>query len=408
MRVFLLAFFLIFQFSLLWAKTDFRSGYLINNQNDTIPGLIKYKEGNFDVCIFKPTSTSEEHAYYPEDIQAFAYTNDKYFESRNIDTNGKTQRVFIEVLVRGNVSLYRYKSRVFVEKVNDKFYELEVEEKTIIVEGQNVKSKSTKHLGILRYLLSDCGQLSSKINSVKLFQKPLTKLIEEYNICVSADYISYKDQKPWSKVTFGVISGYNFSSLNFTAYNSNFPSAIFDSDLKSNSPSAGVFFDISSPRINERISFHPEIWYIAPRYYAYVVEEGSSITKRNDIYFNFSAIKLPAALRFTFPSKKVIPFFYFGLANYVIFKKESKTILEEEYITTNIITTREYPPLDIGRHQLALYGGAGMYFKIGEQKTLFIDARYESGDGIIYEKYNPNNTLSSKTTTLSVLLGLNF
>lgn len=409
MKLSAFAFVMLFNVTVVFGQSDFRPGYLINHQHDTISGFINYKERNFEVCIFKLGQVNASTTYLPESIQAYWFENDKYFESRIINVEDSVRRVFLEVLVRGKVSLYYYKNRFFVEKDGVEFHELESEKKEVYIDGKVSYQQSTKYMGLLTYLLRECDHLSSKIAGGKIGQKSLTKLIEAYNSCVSTEYVSYKDSKPWTKISFGVAASYDLSWLDFNITYTNYTNYLTIHDFQSENFSIGGFLDIASPRINERISFHPELWYVAPRYFVYFEEEEYLYIERNEVFVNFSAVKIPMALRYTFPFRKFTPFLNAGMTNYLIFNGESKRILETENKNTHTITTQEDVPIDVGRYQAGIYGGMGIHYALGQKSTLFLETRYERGNKLVHDKFDPNiNVLKSKMATLSILLGINF
>src|SRR5688572_22358710 len=92
-----------------FAQTDFRKGFVITLQRDTISGLVNYREGAnaHEICEFKKLENLNATSYRPDEIFGYGFLDDKFFESRKVQEENKSPRVaFVEVLVKGMVSLY--------------------------------------------------------------------------------------------------------------------------------------------------------------------------------------------------------------------------------------------------------------------------------------------------------------
>ncbi len=81
-----------------FGQNDFRSGFIITLENDSIQGQVDYRSNsqNYKSCIFK--GEQGELEYFPNQIVGFGYTNDKFFSSQIIEGS------FVEVLVDGDIS----------------------------------------------------------------------------------------------------------------------------------------------------------------------------------------------------------------------------------------------------------------------------------------------------------------
>ena len=58
-----------------FAQKDFREGYIVTKENDTIQGLIDYRGDirNSEKCVFKQNAESSDIEYLPADINAYLY-----------------------------------------------------------------------------------------------------------------------------------------------------------------------------------------------------------------------------------------------------------------------------------------------------------------------------------------------
>ena len=123
-----------------FAQSNYKPGYVIVNQGDTLRGYIDYKEWNStpESINFKPkTNQGERQRLTVKNISAFCIDSLDYFKrySGNIsmdyidaahvsytrDTSYKTDSIFLRLLVKGNrLSVYSYtddiKTRYFIQQ----------------------------------------------------------------------------------------------------------------------------------------------------------------------------------------------------------------------------------------------------------------------------------------------------
>jgi hypothetical protein len=104
------------------AQHDYRMGYIITNEQDTVYGLIDYRSDirNAFTCSFKKNETDIVTDYTPSDIAAYRYIDNKYYISRNIGSENVPKQVFLEYLVNGVAKLYYYR-----DNINKKYYYIE-------------------------------------------------------------------------------------------------------------------------------------------------------------------------------------------------------------------------------------------------------------------------------------------
>ncbi|KPK79477.1 MAG: hypothetical protein AMS27_17980 [Bacteroides sp. SM23_62_1] len=143
-------------------QADFRPGYIITLENDTIHGLIDFRGDmiNAQICSFKKHKKAEKTNYKPFEIKAYRFTGDKYYISRYVKQTEETVPVFIEYLVDGIADLYYYRDtknidHYFIEKEDSTLVELTNERKMIVVDNGHYKGyydiQTRRHIGILKY-----------------------------------------------------------------------------------------------------------------------------------------------------------------------------------------------------------------------------------------------------------------
>lgn len=111
-KLYIISLFLIFSTVIINAQKNFKEGYIITNQGDTIRGLIDLKSdaSNAQVCYFKTNEEATSQSYYPKDIASYRFDKEgKYYVSKEITIEKEDRLVFLEYLVQGTMDLYFYK-----------------------------------------------------------------------------------------------------------------------------------------------------------------------------------------------------------------------------------------------------------------------------------------------------------
>lgn len=163
-------------------QPGFQPGYLLPTPKDTLRGLVRFSSKTTvpAPCFFKRGSKDPIQQFIPGQLSGFRLEDGSYFVPRSI---GKSSDVFLEVLVKGYVSLYKFGDMYFIEKGDSAFFELSDEFELVVVEGERVKKKSRNYTRMLVLLLSDCDVATQQIPDVPLKEKQLVSLVVVYNRC---------------------------------------------------------------------------------------------------------------------------------------------------------------------------------------------------------------------------------
>ena len=122
-RIYLLVISLIIPCSFMaYGQPDFRDGYIITAENDTIYGKIDFRSGfkNRKLCRFKGQNGLVE--YTPDQITGYRFINDRFYSAQIIPGT------FVEVLVSGKLSLFRDGYDFYIQKEGDSLIRLETKE----------------------------------------------------------------------------------------------------------------------------------------------------------------------------------------------------------------------------------------------------------------------------------------
>jgi hypothetical protein len=390
-----------------FSQTDFRKGYIITNSLDTLFGLVDYREGAkaYRSCDFKEGKGQDIITYSPAEIIGYGFINNKFFESGEIlAVNRILKSVFLEVIVKGEVSLYRYEGTYYVEKKDDEILQPLYNKQTVeFVDGRRVLKSSNRHISTLNIMLFDCIEMRPRLQRVKLMERDLANLIEEYNRCKGSPVIVYKARKPWVKSTFGVVGGVQASSLEFNTEASGHDHLV-GSFHGSKSPVAGLSVTVSSPRLSERLAFHGDLIYLSSRYYHFSLFENNLSIKRNYVTIEIEQLKVPISARYTFPERKFTPYFDLGISS--TFHLAARSTWVQEVESNQVVETFRNEALSISDNQFGVWGSFGVSksLYLGRIST-FIELRYEQTDGISQKYVGSQSRVNSTIQNYQVIFG---
>ena len=293
MRKTLLIFVFILSANSLFAQlNNFKSGYIITNQGDTVFGQIDLRTDqiNQEQCTFRKNSEVTPVVYKPNDIKGYYFVDDgKYYISKNIEINGEKMNVFMEYLVKGMLNLYyfahkddsffnykyfEYKGYIeyyFFEDENGKMMpiskkpdRIERKRENSLIEGEgfvrNFIVKDNIYRGAIKVYFYDIKEIANKTDNIEFSQKSMIKVAETYHkaVCTTdEECIVFQRKKPdYSGEIFkiAVYSGVQFTNYRFTYYKSKeyLP-------VNSFSPIIGLEMTFKNPRWTNQVAWQIDI-----------------------------------------------------------------------------------------------------------------------------------------------------
>jgi hypothetical protein len=173
---------------LLQAQIDFRPGYIIQNNGDTVYGEIDFRSELLrgQSCYFRDPVKFMARDYSPNNLLGYRFIDGKYYISREI--NGK--KVFLEFLIQGKISIYYLRDtsgeHYYLEKEGYEFTELPYEDKILYKDVSNNMYKSYSHIALLNLYMQDAPAMKEKINGLgKPTHKNLIRLAKNYHEIVT-------------------------------------------------------------------------------------------------------------------------------------------------------------------------------------------------------------------------------
>lgn len=342
------------------AQSNFRDGYVITLENDTINGQVALRPNskNYESCLFKSNSVIVE--YFPNQLLEFGYDDDKVFSSQI------RKEYFAEVLVLGELSLFK-SERMYHLKKGETVSDLEATKKRD-EDGSKMRFvKNERWRGILSYLISDCMEISDTLATNATFNdKSLSNIIIKYNKCRGTGFTEYGINKPWTFIELGAMVSFVRSGIHRKSESSFFN--YLDESYSSIDPSFGLLFSVYSPRISENLSLQTEVHYIKSSYQELVVLN-EVFSEYHDSFIDLTTISIPVSIKYTFPKEKFDFYLESGMSYDYHLKAETR-LLSERVRRGIIDTEQESIAFVPDNNQVGLMGGLGIlksfdHFKAG-------------------------------------------
>ena len=437
-RIFIVLIFVL-SINSVFGQFDFRKGYVVTQENDTISGYVEYGNASTNTysCFFKIDSLATPIKYSPQDLKEISIDDYRHYISKEVQINGISQILFLEYLLDGSLDLYfvidkRNVKYYFIEK-EGVMYELSNEKKIVNIDGKTYRVNSNKYIGILKFLLKESPTAYSKIENTGFNHKSFIQIAKDYHqdVCDSEDCIIYtRDQKRLNDVKWrfnvGISVNYNFSKTEITSdinYSgitvANDPGKYYVPKLTSSNVGdkigenrfvsnynyiyPGLYFNISP---GHRTSFQVEFWY------------KENQLSNNQYTIKSKSISIPFIIKREFLyHKKLSPFIDLGLSyNYHFNPKLNELSLEYTYPVPNDIAINMYSEsisLKNYEYQLTsnsrfgLMFGCGLSYDINKKHALLVEMRkvfnsFKSKKESIAKYLSLSSDFSEKSTVINI------
>lgn len=422
-NILLISFFLSFALSIS-AQTNFKQGYIITNDKDTIMGLIDFRTKlmNAQVCKFKEEGKDEIKTYHPGDIFGYRFSDEgKFYVSRNIELDGKTQTVFLEFLLQGIMNLYGLETGLystgvsqfyFLEDKNGKMYTIRKrEDKSIYIENDDVNGKFIKedlqYQGMLKYIFQESKNTLNKVDKIKYKEEDIIKITKDYhdNVCTSGEQciiFETKEDKNYTNKRFSVYGGIQDYTLKLNETGGGVLSRL--ASIRSAFPIIGAQINLSVPRWKRSVSFQLDVAFSG------INGEAISPNKGSNFYSTYTEYKYKTLLstnkigvKYTYWSKKVRPSIEGGLSSIFLFASSSTYSVRynNKPDVVNISEDTYLPEGGFGGY----YAAIGVDYMLPDNKSVFARIGYESHISL---KYYPHTEFGPKISALSFKVGYGF
>ena len=396
--------FLLFTGCSIWAQRDYRKGYIITNEQDTIYGWIDYRGDvrNAKICSFKETETGQATEYTPSDIEAYRYTDGKFYISKDIGSADTPDQVFLEYLVNGLAKLYYYRDkdeRYYIEKEGHLF-ELKSDEREVVIDGRTQVRTVKSYIGQLKATLN-VWEMNSEIDKAKLEHASLINIARDYHQYACTDgseCIVYEKKKSPMVLRIGPVIGYDLSTVIFWRPKGYAGYWKYDFAPSSNF-TVGMNINLSMPRLNEKISLQLQAMY-TKNSFLYTYEFPGLLV---EIDLRSKILQTGLAIKYEYPKGKWRPTLAAGLAT--IYLPDDKSLEEKTY---SIINGEQvlYENKNEDFPTKFMYGFGilpGVHYYIAKRQIIFLQLQYQQ-----YYKRESVDYPSNKIRSLGLSAGIYF
>lgn len=376
------------------AQSDFRDGYIIKNNNDTVYGLIDYKgnKASAKKCIYRVNINSDNQVFTPDDIKCYRFIDSKYYVSKSVNIDNEIKQLFLEYLINGIVDIYYYRDdkgeHYLVDNGTDKLYELKCEEKEIIINNTQYIEKTKDYIGVLKFTFQKSPTISKKVENIDLNHTSLIEIAHDYHneVCSGEECIIYEKRLTKIKSTYGILIGLNGISISQTGEfaddlyymrNSQFGFELF--------PSIGLYYKVNMPFVNERLYFQYEGTYshVNLKTSNSYIRPENDMNYLNDISLTQNMFNNLVVLKYEFPKGKIRPTFQIGGFAKYFFKTDYTRNLEVKYSWGDTYFTNQANDSPFAKYDFGINLGTGLKYIYLNSKEILFDFRYQRGFGLL-------------------------
>ncbi|XOV91368.1 MAG: hypothetical protein ACFHWX_14260 [Bacteroidota bacterium] len=366
-RIFLSLLFYSISF-LAFSQSDFKEGFYISNENDTIRGLIEDRSGtaNFLSCTFKEQKSSKQIKLQPEEIMSYQFDDGRLFLSKEIYVDSVKRTAFVEFLVDGISDLYFYRDP-------DHYFYIIESEKGQVIELQEQKITELDvakkdfdpfwHVRKLKVAFADCMEIQPQVEQASFTHKSLIKLTKDYHNYVCDDYecIVYEKSLGPPKIYFSPLIGVSASNIKFV--DSFYSGFNFDQNMNA---AFGGEIEAVLALINSRISVQLDVLFRKNNYHG-------NYNGYYDLYINNNLMQYSLLFKYRFLSGIIRPSLGVGFSANTLNNLSYRAIIE------NIPGQPSETEITDIHMKSGMAGGViqlGINYRVFKDRELFTNFRY--------------------------------
>ncbi|WP_190927663.1 outer membrane beta-barrel protein [Hymenobacter armeniacus] len=381
------------------AQQNFRPGYVVKTEGDTLRGQVQVRGAHRSeaLCRFRPNSEAGTVDYKPAALRGYGLANGQRYETRLVPTTDSLGRpaqrqLFLEPLVSGRASLYT--RRDAFDEVHYYLYLAQAgagpvqELENRVVRRIYTANEAPEVIPVYRKTLSeafrDCFAVQPSLPKLEYTASSLAAVVRRYNACSEPEAVfKSKDtggpKRQGATVAFGVAGGVARTSMKFQGEIS-----LRNGTFTSVSPLFGVYFTSTFPELNRNLELRVDALYQKLDYNdSYVARGFSSVDLREQASLQFQRLAVPLQLRYYFRTNTLRPYVYAGVnGNYLL---SYATQLRSEYTAGGVpvVTNKEaVNPAIVSKTDFGVLGGAGLSLGVGK-RAIGLELRAERNGGFV-------------------------
>ena len=277
----------------LYGQGEFKPGYIIDLNQDTIYGEIKSgsESRNAQICVFRSGTDAEASEFRPGEIKAYRFTGGSYYVSMEVEEDGVKKQMFVEYLVNGMADLY---------------YLRDNKSETYYIRKEGEDALAIADIRLLKAVFSDCMEIQSSLDKATLTHNSLISMTEKYHdyVCDGEACIIYSKEASRIRIHVGPVVGY---TMNFFRIRGNPTFDIIDFE-PCTAPVFGILLDLGFSRLGDHLSFQLGTGYSKQNFEGY--GEVMSFTGNMytyDAHLDGSFLSFRLGTRYSFSGKRVRP-----------------------------------------------------------------------------------------------------
>ena len=384
--------------------------FVITIAGDTLFGQVQQGISPQSISFKASAGTgTTSRKFTVEEIKAYKTENGRFYVPKTFTVSepDENKTVFVQALVLGKVSLFKYKDLFLLNKDDSTQILIRKIEEEKRVNGRKVVRSFYSNIGAFNYLLSDCSSLPPNNRSKQVSERILTKLVVAYNECTAAgSYTEFGKEKAWTKINIGIGAGLSTSGIDFFAGTTSFPFFTEPVFTQSLSPALMASFTISSPRINERLFLQAEILYNSHRHSATYLNTHTQIPDRYEVSVDVKSFIFPFSFGYVLTDGRVRTNLSLGASLYWNLHPTIAYVKEAE--RENIIHTYIEEPLLLEKTHYGLWGGLEASTKLTDKIHGFLALRGGVTDNVFSGDISSKKLIEARITTISLLTGIKF
>lgn len=199
-------------FTSLLAQDKYGPGYYLANGIDTVRGFVEYRSNYNYRFKFKKNLKEESKTYTIDEVSQFGLDYGITYNKLDFAPDDlATKPVFAQIIIQGDITLYRYQGRLFVDGGEKK--------KFLLAKGKagntdEVQKNYQKNTGIFNILFLDCPAVKDAALKSTINTTTVSNLLIDYYYCKNRPYTKLANTKK-KQVKYGVFVGLPSPSLSY-------------------------------------------------------------------------------------------------------------------------------------------------------------------------------------------------
>lgn len=369
--------------------SQFREGYLITADGDSLNGFISFSEYvSLEEVAFKKEKRDKATKYKPDEVEAFGLGYTARVLSLNITLRGATPRqIFIRQLVGGKMDLLVAKGQYFIREGGHVYS---------LLKDKNAAYPPQAFRGYFKDVLERFFEGCISAENAQYEETSLRNLINNYNRCHRVQPVVYRDAPRGASLGLSVFAGGEKSDMIVDE------GAVIPTTFN---PAFGAGLTLYMPGLRERLFFDLQVHYGTRSGEAFVERPINSYRRIYSTYtIEFDMVRVPLGVGFYLTNPGRSPLYVkAGLSKGFVLSSSFDYVRETESFT--MVTTEAASHHDVVKGGFGLWGSLGVQTRIHGARKGFLEIRLEKSPASIEV---PNHNFSFKMTNAGLYAGLLF